>query len=198
MCVEQLLILGFFLNIFAGEFFASNVQVSGTVPNALNIKNYHQGVYDVAVSCTTAGKFQIHIKKIDRISNKVEDIIDSPFPFLVVPAAAAAQTMIINRLSITVLPVVGTPFTLSIQAYDRFGNKIVEQSSGVITGQMSRTVDSAKTISVAGSTFYRGNGTNDVVFVATLAGQYSVSLQYQSVDIGASRSLRSPFQAKQI
>lgn len=154
----------------------------------------------MAVSCTAAGKYKINIRKIDRASNKVEDIIGSPFPFLVVPAAVAAETMVINGPSISMLPVVGTPFTLVIQIYDRYGNKIVDQDSGAIdlNGQLSRSVNSIKTISVAGRTVYRGNGTYAIVFSATLAGRYSVSLQYQSIDIGASRSLRSPFQAKQI
>ncbi len=146
------------------------------------------------MSCTTAGKYTINIKKIDRASNTVEDIFGSPFPFLVVPAAVAAETMIINGLSFTMLPVVGTPFTLFVQEYDRFGNKVEEQGSDMVSGQLLRVVASLKTPSVAGSTVYKGNGSYAVVFSATLAGQYTVSLRYQSTDIGASRSLRSPFQ----
>ena len=164
------------------------------MPNFLNIKNYHQGVYDVAVSCTAAGKYKINIKKIDRASNTVEDILGSPFPFLVVPAAVAAETMVISGMSITMLPVVGTPFTLFLQEYDRYGNKIEQQDSGVISGLLTRSVNSVKAILVEGSTTYRGNGSFAVGFVATLAGQYSVSLRYKSIDVGASRPLRSPFQ----
>ncbi len=178
----------------AGEFFASNIQLSGAVSNSLIIKNDHQGVYVVAMSCTTAGRYKINIKKIDRASNKMEDIQGSPFPFLVVPAAVAPETIVINGLSITTLPVAGSPFTLFVQEFDRFGNKIEEQDAGVISGQLLKAVTSVKTLSVAGSTAYSGNGSYAIVFVATLAGQYSVSLRYQNIDIGASRSLRSPFQ----
>jgi hypothetical protein len=188
-----------YLNYFytvAGEFFASNVQITGAVPNSLNIKNFHQGVYDVSVSCTSAGNYRINIRKIDRVSNTVDDIFGSPFPFLVVPAAVAAETMVISGLSSTMLPVVGRAFVLFIQSHDRYGNKVEAEDSGVISGQLSsRGVNSARTFSVAGSTVYRGNGSFSVSFVATLAGQYSVSLRYQTIDIGTSRSLRSPFQA---
>ena len=177
-----------------GEFFASNVQLSGAVPNSLNIKNYHKGVYDVAVSCTTAGKYKIHVRKIDRALNIMEDIIGSPFPLQIVAGPVVAETMVISGMSITMLPVVGAPFTLFIQEYDRYGNKIEDRGLGVVSGQLLRVVTSARTISVTGSVIYNGNGSFAVFFVATLAGQYSVSLRYQSVDVGASRPLRSPFQ----
>jgi hypothetical protein len=124
----------------------------------------------------------------------MEDIIGSPFPLQIVPGPVVAETMVINGMSITMLPVVGAPFTLFIQEYDRYGNKFEERDLGVVSGQLSRVVSSARTISVTGSVIYKGNGSYAVFFVATLAGQYSVSLRYQSVHVGASRPLRSPFQ----
>ena len=146
------------------------------------------------MSCTTAGRYKINIKKIDRASNRMEDILGSPFPFLVVPAAVAAETILISGLLFGMSPIVGTPFTLFAQEYDRFGNKVEEQDFGVLSGQLLRAVTSVRSVTVAGSTSNNGNGSYSVAFMATLAGQYSVSLRYQNLEVGAARSIRSPFQ----
>lgn len=180
-------------DVITGEFFPSNLQLSGAALSAASVQNTRQGIYDIAMSCTLAGTFSLNIRRLNRVSNQIQDIVDSPFVFSVSPGSVAPDNTIITGQSPMGSPVVGNRYFVFIQQYDSFGNKIIEADSGIISGSLSRTVAGFSPILIAAETDYLGNGSFALFFLPTISGQYSVSIKYGSRDIGAARSLRSPF-----
>ena len=148
----------------------------------------HRGEYHVAMSCTVAGTFSVNIVKIDKTSNTLMSILGSPFSFSVSPASVAPENIIITGQSAA--PTVGNTYTVVIQEYDQFGNRILRFDPGVISGNLRGIVQNEI---VDGSSLYGGNGSFSLSFMATISDQYMASIQYQKIDIGAARLLRSPF-----
>jgi hypothetical protein len=169
------------------------MQLSGAALSAVNVQNTHQGIYNVAMSCTLAGTFSLNIRKLNKVSNQISDIADSPFVFSVSPGSVAPDNTVITGQSPLGSPVVGNKYFIFIQQYDLFGNKVIESGSGIISGSLNKAVAGVGSIFIAAETQYLGNGSFALSFLPTISGQYSVSIKYGSKDIGAARSLRSPF-----
>lgn len=135
----------------------------------------------------------MYIRKLNKASNKLSDIVGSPFSFSVSPGAVAPENTIITGQLPDIAPLVGDPYEVFIQEYDRYGNKIMQLDSGEISGNLKQSVSAVNPVVVAAQTKYLGNGSFALSFLATVSGQYSVSIKYGRIDIGAARSLRSPF-----